>query len=121
MAGAQQMLASLGNMQQNAQAALPVIPNNGNPAGAYNMPQTGQTPPAPAGPDLSWLQPSPHMQEVAATLQALQKNIDAARQQATQPAQVGAQQQQMQLPVLPQVGTYSPLPAPSGVVLPQMR
>ena len=31
-------------IQQDAQAAMPVIPNNGNPAGAYNMPQQ----PAPA-------------------------------------------------------------------------
>lgn len=121
MASAQQMLASTGNMQQNAQAAVPVIPNNGNPAGAYNMPQTGQTPPTPTGPDLSWLQPSTAMQEVNATLQALQKNIDATRQQAGVPAQVAAQQQQMQLPVIPQMNAYSNATTPSGVVLPQMR
>lgn len=121
MASVQQMLASTGNLQQNAQAALPVIPNNGNPAGAYNMPPTEQTPPKPAGPDLSWLQPSMAMQEVNATLQALQKNIDATRQQVQMPAQVATQQQQMQLPVIPQMNAYGPAPAPSGVVLPQMR
>lgn len=116
MASAQEMLASAGNLQQNAQAALPVIPNNGNPGGAYNMPQNGQSPAKPPGPDLSWLQPSAHMQEVNATLQALQNNIDASKQR------VQAEQQQVQaqpqLPVLPQMNAVARMPP--GVVMPQM-
>lgn len=115
MASAQEMLASASNLQQDAQAALPVIPNNGNPGGAYNMPQNGQSPAKPPGPDLSWLQPSAHMQEVNNTLQALQQSIDASRQQVqnSQPAV-----QQPQLPVMPQT-TMAPAMS-AGVVLPQM-
>lgn len=66
MASTQQILSVLTDMQRNAQASLPVIPNNGNPAGAYNMPQSqeGAASAAPSGPDLSWLQPSAHMQNV---------------------------------------------------------
>lgn len=67
MAGNQQILSALLDMQENAQARLPVIPNNGNPAGAYNMPkqqQEGAASAAPSGPDLSWLQPSQHMMNV---------------------------------------------------------
>lgn len=116
MASAHQMLASTRDLQQNAQAALPVIPNNGNPAGAYNMPQSAQVPAKPAGPDLSWLQPSEHMQSVNATLQALQQNIDMTRQPAQQ-----APPTQMQLPVLPQSTPQVQSPYQTGVVLPQMR
>lgn len=66
MASTQQILSALTDMQRNAQASLPVIPNNGNPAGAYNMPQSQEVAAsaAPSGPDLSWLQPSAHMQNV---------------------------------------------------------
>lgn len=91
MATSQQMLAALGGMQANAQAALPVIPNNGNPNGAYNMPQTAGVPrqAAPAGPDLSWLQPSKYMDEVNNILQQIQSSIDTSQPvvpQATAPA-----------------------------------
>lgn len=69
------------NMQQNAQANVPVIPNNGNPAGAFNMPQNPTIPtpapvaaPQPAVPEAPaampqkyfypWMNPSPAMQQV---------------------------------------------------------
>lgn len=46
MLSTQQVLQSLIDMQANAQQALPVIPNNGNPMGANNMPRnTGIVPP----------------------------------------------------------------------------
>lgn len=63
MSTTQQILQSMNDMQVNAQGALPVIPNNGNPGGAHNMPQGTQVasvtpPPNP----YQWLEPSPAMQ-----------------------------------------------------------
>lgn len=56
------------SLQQGIQESLPVIPNNGNPAGANNMPASSQeeqaTPPDP----YAWLQPSPYMQKVTEML-----------------------------------------------------
>lgn len=79
------------DVQQVAQEALPVIPNNGNPAGAYNNPRTpvvAQPMAKPQVPQLSdrypWLKPSPSMENVRAMLT-----------QRRQP------QQQRQAPVLP--------------------
>ena len=111
MATTQQMLSAITGMQENAQAALPVIPNNGNPAGANNMPQTqGQqaTPAAPSGPDLSWLQPSPAMQHFNSMLQQRQAVLDAQRQQPAQQAPV-AQAPQSYTPVLPQQQMAAPV------------
>ncbi len=43
-----QTIADAANgVQQNAQAAVPVVPNNGNPGGAYNMP--------------AWMEPSSNL------------------------------------------------------------
>lgn len=118
MASAQQMLASVSNLQQNAQAALPVIPNNGNPGGAYNMPQNVQAPAAkPAGPDLSWLQPSEHMQSVNQTLQSLQQSIDASKNRMPRDTQITPPRP---APALPQQ-VAQPAAAPQGVILPQLR
>jgi hypothetical protein len=54
-------------IQQNIQGQLPVIPNNGNPAGAYNMPQVASVgapqqvaPPNP----YQWVEPSQSMTNV---------------------------------------------------------
>lgn len=47
MADINSALHNLQYLQQDAQGALPVIPNNGNPAGAYNMAS-----PVMAGPGL---------------------------------------------------------------------
>lgn len=54
-------------IQQNIQGQLPVIPNNGNPAGAYNMPQVAsiESPQPIAPPDpYQWVQPSQSMKTV---------------------------------------------------------
>lgn len=77
MATTQQILSAITGLQENAQAAVPVIPNNGNPGGANNMPQMqDQAPVKPTGPDLSWLQPSPAMQGMMQTLQSKQPELD---------------------------------------------
>lgn len=60
MPSTSELLQAITGMQQNAQAALPVIPNNGNPQGANNMPASA-APAAPAAPSFSWLNPSPSM------------------------------------------------------------
>jgi hypothetical protein len=70
MATSQELLQALTNMQQNAQSNLPVIPNNGNPRGANNMPgmaesePDGRLPPpngrpANGGHFYPWMNPSP--------------------------------------------------------------
>ena len=107
MSSTQQMLAAITGMQENAQAALPVIPNNGNPAGANNMPHTQEIAgPAPVGPDLSWLQPSPAMQHFNTMLQQRQAVLDAqARQPQAAPV---APAPQSYSPVLPQQRTAAP-------------
>lgn len=54
-------------VQQNAQANVPVIPNNGNPQGANNMPSQPTLPQPPGnawGNKYSWLAPSPSMDMV---------------------------------------------------------
>lgn len=125
MATSQQMLSSLLDMQGNAQAALPVIPNNGNPNGAYNMPQEAAAPaPAqPAGPDLSWLGPSPHMQTFNTTLQSMQQSIEKSRQRVNQIQQENppvVTPPVPQGPVLPQLNSTVQQFQPNGVVLPQL-
>lgn len=69
MAGIHEILQAVLGMQQNAQAALPVIPNNGNPAGANNMPAmagnagvVGPTPRPSNSP--GWLNASPSMEVI---------------------------------------------------------
>ena len=93
MATTQQILSAITGLQENAQAAVPVIPNNGNPGGANNMPQTqAQGPAKPAGPDLSWLLPSPAMQGITQAIQAKQPELDrqlqTIRQQPVLPTAV---------------------------------
>lgn len=60
-----EVLQSVLGMQQNAQAALPVIPNNGNPNGANNMPAAAGAPAVAGGgggaDKYPWLQPSDSM------------------------------------------------------------
>lgn len=55
------------DVQQNAQANVPGIPNNGNPAGANNMPANSQ-PQAPQYFQYSVGNPSPYMQAITAML-----------------------------------------------------
>lgn len=68
MAMSQEMLAATSNIQQNAQARVPVIPNNGNPQGANNMPAVPQQA-APANP-YPWLAPSAAMGQMQSMLSA---------------------------------------------------
>lgn len=93
-------------MQQNAQAALPVIPNNGNPNGAYNMAtmpaQQRQPAVPPAMPSVPaerfpWLKPSQSMENV--------KNLLAQRKA----------QQQLPMQAAPQL---TPSQRPAGPALP---
>lgn len=97
MSNIQELLAAITDMQRNAQQNLPVIPNNGNPAGAYNMPQAGTpaTMQAAAPATVDYSKPSPSMELIYQMLnQPLQggrsKNIFeelpqilAAKQQGT--------------------------------------
>ena len=66
MYSTQQAMQSAIDLQANAQEALPILPNNGNPAGANNMPfmkrQLGQPPMPTGGYDGSGIIP-PHMRQ----------------------------------------------------------
>ena len=66
MATTPQMLQAINGMQANTQAQLPVIPNNGNPGGAYNMasaePATAGLPSNPN--PLAWMEPSEYMMNI---------------------------------------------------------
>jgi hypothetical protein len=67
MPNIQELLQAVLNMQSDAQGALPVIPNNGNPAGANNMPHTIDAPPSPV-PVKDWSKGSPSMDNIRALL-----------------------------------------------------
>lgn len=107
MAGYNSALYGAQYVQQNAQGALPVVPNNGNPNGAYNMPAAPQQLPvmaAPAQPPTladryPWLKPSPSMDNVRQLL----ANRAAAQQPAAPVMQQPTQQATIQhrLPVMP--------------------
>ena len=56
------------SLQQGIQESLPVIPNNGNPGGANNMPAAEQSQQAAPPDPYAWLQPSPYMQTVTEML-----------------------------------------------------
>lgn len=107
MPSTQQLLQAIGSMQQNTQASLPVIPNNGNPRGANNMPSNPIMPsPRPALPGgmPAWAEPSASMEIV--------------RQLLAQPLQGPMAAPQPAIPT-------SPLQPPAlparGAVLPQDR
>lgn len=69
-----QTLQAINDMQVNVQSGLPVIPNNGNPAGAHNMPQgVGQAMPRPSpswSEKFPWMQQSPFMATLSEQLKA---------------------------------------------------
>jgi hypothetical protein len=120
MASSQAILSALTNMQANTQAALPVIPNNGNPGGAYN-----QAAPQPVGqpeqigasntrsgplyaPKMAqgyeWLKPSPYMDMVNSYL-SQRPQFKSAASAAIQPPEVTqapATVPNVGLPTLPQ-------------------
>lgn len=57
-------------LQEGIQKSLPILPNNGNPGGANNMPVSQEeeqyTPPDP----YAWLRPSPNMEYVQRFLES---------------------------------------------------
>lgn len=55
-------------LQQGIQESLPVIPNNGNPGGANNMPASPQGEQAAPPDPYAWLKPSPYMEKVTEML-----------------------------------------------------
>lgn len=63
MAGTQELLQAILNMQGAAQESLPVIPNNGNPGGANNMP-TNQQPAVMPTSHMDFSRPSPSMANI---------------------------------------------------------
>lgn len=71
MQGLLSLLAGTG-LQNSAQTALPVTPNNGNPAGAHNMP---------------WLKPSPYMDQVQTMLQQRQQALGTPMPKLPTPTQ----------------------------------
>ena len=93
----QEMLQAISNIHPNAQERLPILPNNGNPRGANNMPTLPQTEGVPSN------QPPAQQPTVQASTQppvaspyyypwlAPSPSLDAIRQlgrpQATAPAQ----------------------------------
>ena len=56
------------SLQQGSQESLPVIPNNGNPGGANNMPAEEQSQQAAPPDPYAWLKPSPYMDKVTEML-----------------------------------------------------
>jgi hypothetical protein len=56
------------SLQQGIQESLPVLPNNGNPAGANNMPAAEQSQQAAPPDPYAWLKPSKYMDQVTEML-----------------------------------------------------
>lgn len=130
MAAQQELISAVRSMQANAQANLPVIPNNGNPNGAYNAPRQGlREPPKRSAYDLSWLEPSPAMRQLQDSMAQRQQYLDNALQQIRQPMQpmnqpafVPQQVQPQQFPMTPVLPTMPVTNMPpvrnSGITLP---
>ena len=84
-------------IQEQAQANIPVTPNNGNPNGAYNMPQQEQAKPVLSSPYLTYsaANPSPYMQAIQ---NLLNRNVNLT---VPSEAQTGATDAPVNLPILP--------------------
>ena len=98
MAGLNGLIQAMNNMQTDAQAALPVDPNNGNPMGANNMPAQQNK----ALQHYPWLGPSPYMTSVRERLAAMGNKRGVQLAQPQLPTQQVAPVQQQMLPILPQ-------------------
>lgn len=116
MLSTQQILQSLIDMPANAQQALPVLPNNGNPRGAFNMPHqgtpvpttpvakqpgnTGIVPPHMRRPEISlaerypWLKPS-------ASMDNIRNYLNGRRRIFSAPTPVEPVDRPISLPVMP--------------------
>lgn len=106
MASTQEFLQAVLNMQQDAQANLPMEPNNGNPRGANNMPSNTPLPAQAGGArHYPWLAPSSSMDFIR---NLLAKPLQTGG--ALPPAQV--QQPQAPMPnsnvVMPTMSTNAP-------------
>jgi hypothetical protein len=105
MASTHEFLQAVLNMQQDAQANLPMEPNNGNPRGANNMPSNTALPAQAGGArHYPWLAPS--------------SSMDFIRELLARPLQTGGglppTQVQPQASVVPAMSTN----VPPQVVLP---
>jgi hypothetical protein len=135
MATTPQMLQAINGMQANTQSQLPVIPNNGNPGGAYNMASADPTNefPSPQVNPLAWMDPSPYMANVQEILAKQAQDLQTQQTQSKQLYNVQAQDggllaaplDDAGIPVLP-YGQGSrineaPLnnPSPNDIVLPR--
>lgn len=135
MAAWQELISAVRSMQANAQANLPVIPNNGNPNGAYNTPRAPQVAvlERQRPRHYSWLDPSPAMQQLQDRMAQRQQYLDSALRQIRQPAQPmptplpapqqpQPQPQPQQFPMTPALPPMPVASAPTvlnrGVVLP---
>lgn len=76
-------------LQQGIQESLPVIPNNGNPGGANNMPAAAQEQQAAPPDPYAWLQPSPYMNNVQDLLAKYSEYVDVLYSEMTQPQEKG--------------------------------
>lgn len=106
-------------MQQNAQAALPVIPNNGNPNGAYNMPPQGapmQTLPTQPQDKYSWLKPSQSMDNIREFLAS--RRAQLAQPAAPVPQLGGIPMPKNPAPLVPQPGPVMPQRVNTQVEMP---
>lgn len=103
MASTNDLLAATLGLQANAQANLPVIPNNGNPGGAHNMPhqEQGAAPAAPSYP-YPWMAPSPYMDNIKRRITGMQQNLGQTAQPAQQMAPPPVAAPQQGLPIIPQ-------------------
>lgn len=99
MIGLNSLVQTMNNLQTDAQANVPVTPNNGNPAGANNMPAAQ---PTPALQHYPWLAPSVHMANIRNKLAA------RARPATQQPAAIPPTQHPAQ-PVVPQALPVLPI------------
>lgn len=80
------ILAAVNDLQPDAQARLPVIPRNGNPQGANNMPAAAPAVDSNGAKHYPWLDPSPNLDILHDWLkQPLRRNYpDAQTPQAPQ-------------------------------------
>lgn len=91
------------SIQQDVQSSLPILPNNGNPAGAYNMPQQPQPPQPQAAPEdpYAMFKSSPFVEEIQKLLSEYQPTIEMGV--ANVKTKIDEEQPTMSQPVLPRM------------------
>lgn len=73
------------SLQEGIQTSLPIIPNNGNPGGANNMPAAEQEQAAQPPDPYAWLQPSPFMADIGTMLKQQSEYVDRLWEQMNNP------------------------------------